>query len=255
MMKRRWIRISSLVGFFVLWEGICQLGLVNPLFLPAPSGVLLTFGKLLRTGELATHVSVSLYRALLGFALAAVIAVPHGILIAWFRTVEDTTNPLVELFRPIPAVALIPVAILWFGIGDLSKIMIIAFACYFPIILNTISGVRQMDVNLLKVARLFGANRVQTLTKIILPSALPSIMTGLRLGIAVALILLIVTEMIGARSGLGFMIIDAEYTFKTERMFAGIFTIGFIGFFLNELMVAVEQRLTKWKREITSVSF
>lgn len=255
MNKRKWIKISSLVGFFLLWEIICRLGLVNPLFLPAPSNVLLTLGKLLKSGELATHVSVSLYRALLGFLLAVVIAVPHGILIAWFRTVEDITNPLVELFRPIPAVALIPVAILWFGIGNVSKIVIIAFACYFPIILNTISGVRQVDVNLLKVAKLFGANRMQTLTKIILPSALPFIMTGLRLGIAVALILLIITEMIGARSGLGFMIIDAEYTFKTERMFAGIFTIGVIGFLLNEIMVRIERKLTKWKREITTVSF
>jgi ABC-type nitrate/sulfonate/bicarbonate transport system permease component len=255
MNKRKWIKISSLVGFFLLWEIICRLGLVNPLFLPAPSNVLLTLGKLLKSGELATHVSVSLYRALLGFLLAVVIAVPHGILIAWFRTVEDITNPLVELFRPIPAVALIPVAILWFGIGNVSKIVIIAFACYFPIILNTISGVREVDVNLLKVARLFGANRVQTLTKVILPSAFPSIMTGLRISMAVALILLIVTEMIGARSGLGFMIIDAEYTFKTERMFVGIFTIGVIGFLLNEIMVRIERKLTKWKRDITAVSF
>lgn len=251
----RLLRISSLVAFFLVWEAVCRLGLVNPLFLSPPSAVLLTTGKLLKSGELVTHTSVSLYRALMGFFLAAIIAVPHGILIAWFRTVEDATNPLVELFRPIPAVALIPVAILWFGIGDLSKIMIIAFACYFPIILNTISGVRQVDVNLLKVAKLFGANRMQTLTKIVLPSAFPSIMTGLRVGVAVALIMLIVTEMIGARAGLGFMIIDAEYTFKTERMFAGIFTIGLIGFFLNELMVAVESRLTRWRREITSVSF
>lgn len=263
MNKRRWIRISSLVGFFVLWEIISRAGLVDYLIgkplgfliLPAPSSVLLTFEKLIRSGELAAHVSISLYRALMGFFLGAIIAVPHGILIAWFRTVEDLTNPLVELFRPIPAVALIPVAILWFGIGNVSKIVIIAFACYFPIILNTISGVRQVDVNLLKVARLFGANRMQTLTKIILPSALPFIMTGLRLGLAVALILLIVTEMIGANSGLGVMIVEAEHTFKTEKMFVGIFTIGFIGFFLNEVMVLVERRMTRWKREMRSVSF
>ncbi|MBU2560573.1 ABC transporter permease, partial [archaeon] len=139
--------------------------------------------------------------------------------------------------------------------GDASKIMIIAFACYFPIVLNTVSGVREVDVNLLKVARLFGANRRQTLTKIILPSAFPAIMTGLRISMAVALILLIVTEMIGARSGLGFMIIDAQYTFKTDRMFAGILTIGVIGFLLNELMVWIEKRYTKWKREIRAVSF
>jgi|Deesub1362A_J573_1020465.scaffolds.fasta_scaffold00115_30 ABC-type nitrate/sulfonate/bicarbonate transport system permease component len=254
-MNRKVRKTFSLVGFFLVWEGICYFGLVNPIFLPAPSKIFLTIIKLLQSGELITHTTISLYRAILGFLLAAIIAVPHGILIAWFNTVEDLTNPLVELFRPIPAVALIPVAILWFGIGNLSKIMIIAFACYFPIILNTISGVRQVDVNLLKVAKLFGANRLQTLTKIVLPSAFPSIMTGLRLSLAVSLILLIVTEMIGARSGLGLMIIEAEYTFKTDKMFAGIFTIGFIGFFFNEIMVRVERRLTRWKREIQSISF
>lgn len=251
----RILQVSSLLAFFLIWEAVTRFGLVNPLFLSAPSAVLLTTLRLLESGELITHISVSLYRVLVGFLLGAIIAIPHGILIAWSRTAEDITNPLVELFRPIPAVALIPVAILWFGIGDVSKIMIIAFACYFPIILNTISGVREVDVNLLKVARLFGANRVQTLTKIILPSAFPSIMTGLRISVAVALILLIVTEMIGARSGLGFMIIDAEYTFKTERMYAGILTIGVIGFLLNELMVLIERRFTRWKREMRSVSF
>jgi ABC-type nitrate/sulfonate/bicarbonate transport system permease component len=251
----RTLKISSLILFFLVWEAATGGGLVNPLFLASPSAVLQTTLRLLLSGELITHISASLYRALAGFLIGAIIAIPHGILIAWSRTVEDATNPLVELFRPIPAVALIPVALLWFGIGDGSKIMVIAFACYFPIILNTISGVRAVDVNLLKVARLFGANRLQTLTKIILPSSFPFIMTGLRVGVAVALILLITTEMIGARSGLGFMIIDAQYTFKTERMFAGILTIGVIGFLLNELMVAIEKRFTKWKREISAVSF
>jgi NitT/TauT family transport system permease protein len=252
---RKLLRISSLLAFFLIWEAICRFGLVDPLFLSPPSTVLITTGKLIKSGELITHISASLYRAFLGFFLAAAIAIPHGILIAWFRVIEDITNPIVELFRPIPAAALIPVAILWLGIGNASKIVIIAFACYFPIILNTISGVRHVDVTLLKVAKLFGANRLQTLTKIVLPSAFPFIMTGLRISMAVALILLIITEMIGARSGLGFMIIDAEYTFKTERMFAGIFTIGFIGFTMNEVMVRIEKRATRWKREITSISF
>ncbi len=252
---RRFLRISSLLAFFLIWEVICRFGLVNPLFLSPPSTVLITTGKLIKSGELITHISTSLYRAFLGFFLAAAIAIPHGILIAWSKNIDDITSPIVELFRPIPAVALIPVAILWLGIGDASKIAIIAFACYFPIILNTISGVRQVDVTLLKVAKLFGANRLQTLTKIVLPSAFPFIMTGLRISMAVALILLIITEMIGARAGLGFMIIDAEYTFKTDRMFAGIFTIGFIGITLNEVMVRIEKRATRWKREIRSVSF
>ncbi|MFQ6051144.1 MAG: ABC transporter permease [Candidatus Hydrothermarchaeota archaeon] len=248
--RRYLLRIGSLLIFFFLWEVFCDLGLVSSLFLPAPSKVLLTFITLIMNGELITHVKVSLYRALSGFFIAAIIAIPHGILIALSRTVEDISNPIVELFRPIPAAALIPVAILWLGIENASKILIIAFACYFPILLNTISGVRHVDLNLVNVAKLFEASRLQIVTKIILPSATPFIITGLRLSLAVSLILLIVTEMIGARAGLGFLILDAEYAFQTEKMFAGIFTIGMIGFIFNEIMLAIERRTTRWRREI-----
>lgn len=248
--RRYLLRIGSLLIFFFLWEVFCDLGLVSSLFLPAPSKVLLTFITLIMNGELIAHVKVSLYRALSGFFIAAIIAIPHGILIALSRTVEDISNPIVELFRPIPAAALIPVAILWLGIENASKILIIAFACYFPILLNTISGVRHVDLNLVNVAKLFEASRLQIVTKIILPSATPFIITGLRLSLAVSLILLIVTEMIGARAGLGFLILDAEYAFQTEKMFAGIFTIGMIGFIFNEIMLAIERRTTRWRREI-----
>ncbi len=252
-MEGKTLRALSLVSFFVLWEGVSRAGLVHPLLLPSVSQVLLTILELLKSGELVRHTNASLYRAFLGFFIAAVIAVPHGILMAWFKFVEELSSPLVELFRPLPIAALIPVAILWFGIGDTSKIAIIAFGCYFPILLNTISGVQQVDVNLVKVAKLFGANRRQTLTKIVLPSAFPFIITGLRIAIAFALVLLVITEMIGANSGLGFMILDAEYAFRTEKMFAGIFTIGFIGLFLNEILTRLERRFTRWKREIGAV--
>ncbi|MFQ5888280.1 MAG: ABC transporter permease [Candidatus Hydrothermarchaeales archaeon] len=255
MIKGRVVRISSLVAFFLLWEVISRLGVVNPLLLPAPSSVVIALFALVKSGELMVHTSASLYRAFFGFLIAAIIAIPHGILMAWFRFFDDVSSPIIELFRPIPIAALIPVSILWFGIGNESKIAIIAFGCYFPILLNTISGVRNVDVALIKVARLFNANRRQTLSKIVLPSSLPSIMTGLRISIAFSLILLVITEMIGANSGLGFMILDAEYAFQTEKMFAGIFIIGFIGLILNEFTVRIERRLTRWKREITSVTF
>jgi NitT/TauT family transport system permease protein len=253
----RWksLRVLSLASFFLIWETICRLGLVNPLFLSSPSAILITILKLSMTGELFVHIWASLKRAFLGFFIGTAIAFPHGVLIAWFKSVEEISNPIVELFRPIPIAALIPVSILWFGIGDASKVAIIAFGCYFPVLLNTISGVESTDANHIKVAKLFGASRLQTLTKVILPSALPFIITGLRHALALSLILLVITEMIGARSGLGFLILDAEYTFKTERMFAGIVTIGLIGFALNEAVVRIEARLTRWRREIRAISF
>ncbi len=245
----RW-KFLPLFSFFLIWELICRFELVNPLFLVPPSIIIVTILKLSATGELFVHIWASLKRAFIGFFIGAAIAFPHGVLIAGSRSIEEVSNPLVELFRPVPIAALIPVSILWFGIGDASKVAIIAFGCYFPILLNTISGVRATDTNLIKVAKLFGASRLQTLTKVILPSALPSIIIGIRHAFALSLILLVITEMIGAQSGLGFLILDAEYTFKTERMFAGIVTIGFIGFAINEAVVRIENRLTRWKRDI-----
>lgn len=247
-------KFLSPFSFFLVWELICRFGLVNPLFLSPPSVIIATILELSKTGELFVHIWASLKRAFIGFFIGTAIALPHGVLIAWFKPVEEISNPIVELFRPIPIAALIPVSILWFGIGDASKVAIIAFGCYFPVLLNTISGVRSTDVNLIKVAKLFGASRLQTLTKVILPSSLPSIIVGIRHALALSLILLVITEMIGARSGLGFLILDAEYTFKTERMFAGIVTIGIVGFVLNEVVVRIENRLTRWKRDIRAFS-
>ncbi len=246
-------RIAPILVFFLLWEAIARSGVVHPLLLTPPSVVILTILKLISAGELLVHIRASLARALMGFLIGSAIAVPHGIAIAWFKHVEDASSPLIDLLRPIPIAALIPVFILWFGIGDTSKIAIIAYGCYFPAVLNTMAGVKNVDANLIKVAKLFGANRLQTLLKVILPAALPFILTGLRYSLSLSLILLVISEMIAAREGLGYLILDAEYTFKTEVMFAGIVTIGIIGFMLNEAMVKAEERLTRWKRGIRAI--
>lgn len=223
------------------------------MLLASPSAILLSMVKLLRTGELLIHIKASLIRALAGFLIGSAIAIPHGIIIAWFKRVEEASSPLIDLFRPVPIAALIPVFMLWFGIGDVSKIALIAYGCYFPAVLNTIAGVKNVDASLIKVAKLFGANRWQTLLKVVLPAATPFILTGLRYSLSLSLILLVISEMIAAREGLGYLILDAEYTFKTEAMFAGIVTIGIIGFLLNEIGMAIENRLTKWKRGIRAI--
>ncbi len=246
-------KIVPILFFFLLWEAIARSGVVHPLLLSPPSSVLLSIIKLLRTGELLVHTRASLARALIGFLIGSAIAIPHGVIIAWFKRVEDASSPLIDLFRPIPIAALIPVFMLWFGIGNASKIALIAYGCYFPAVLNTMAGVKNVDANLIKVAKLFGANRLQTLIKVVLPAALPFILTGLRYSLSLSLILLVISEMIAAREGLGYLILDAEYTFKTEVMFAGIMTIGIIGFLLNEAMVKIEERLTRWKRGIRAI--
>lgn len=246
-------KIIPIMVFFLVWEAIARSGAVHPLLLVPPSSVLFSIFKLLLNGELFRHTKASLMRALVGFVIGSSIAIPHGIIIAWFKRVEEASSPLIDLFRPVPIAALIPVFLLWFGIGEASKIALIAYGCYFPAVLNTIAGVKNVDANLIKVAKLFGANRLQILSKVVLPASLPFILTGLRYSLSVSLILLVISEMIAAREGLGYLILDAEYTFKTEVLFAGIVTIGIIGFMLNEAMVKAEEKLTRWKRGIRAI--
>ncbi|MEE9594923.1 MAG: ABC transporter permease, partial [Candidatus Hydrothermarchaeales archaeon] len=214
-------KIIPILAFFAVWEIIARSSIVHPLLLSPPTAVFQAILRLLATGELLVHTRASLSRALIGFAIGSAIAIPHGISIAWFKRVEEASSPLIDLFRPVPIAALIPVFMLWFGIGNASKIALIAYGCYFPTVLNTMAGVKNVDANLIKVAKLFGATRLQTLTKVVLPAAFPFILTGLRYSLSLSLILLVISEMIAAREGLGYLILDAEYTFKTEVMFAG----------------------------------
>lgn len=247
----RLIRTLPILAFFLVWELIVKLGFVEPYLLSPPSAVVVTLIRLLISGDMPKHVSYSLYRALGGFALAALIAIPLGIAMGWSRQADDLCSPLVELFRPLPAVALIPVAILWLGIGNTSKISLIAFACFFPILLNTISGVRGVDVTLVKVARSMGASNREVLRRVMFPGALPSILVGLRISLAVSLIVLIVMEMIGSAYGVGYFIYSSKLTFRTDEMYAGILAIGIIGFSLNEIMMRISRRLLVWRPEVT----
>lgn len=246
----RVIRVLPVLAFFLLWELVVRLGFVEPYLLSPPSAAVVTLLRLLVSGDMPRHISYSMYRALSGFALAALIAIPLGIAMGWSKLADDLASPLVELFRPIPSVALIPVAILWLGIGNTSKISLIAFACFFPILLNTISGVRGVDVTLVKVARSMGATNREVLRRVMFPGALPSILVGLRISLAVSLIVLIVMEMIGSAYGVGYFIYSSKLTFRTNEMYAGILVIGLIGFALNEIMMWVSKRLLVWMPEV-----
>ncbi len=246
----RLMRTLPVLAFFILWELVVRLGFVMPYLLSPPSAVITTLIGLLVSGDMPTHILYSLYRALGGFALAALIAIPLGIAMGWSKKADDLASPLIELFRPLPVVALIPVAILWLGIGNTSKIALIAFACFFPILLNTISGVRDVDVTLVKVARSMGAGNREVLRRVMFPGALPSILVGLRISLAVSLIVLVVMEMIGSAHGVGYFIYTSKLTFRTEEMYAGILAIGLIGYTLNEIMMIITRRLLVWRPEI-----
>lgn len=244
--------ISIIFIFFAFWELLPRIEIINPAFLPPFSKVALIWLELVVSGELFTHIFISLQRALSGFLLALFIAVPLGSAIGWYKEFARFIDPLIQMYRQIPAMALFPVFILFLGIGELSKAGIVLWVSVWPILLSTIGGVKCADPLLIKVARSMGADDLRLFTQVILPGALPSIMTGVRLSASSSIMILVAAEMIGAKSGLGFMIINAQYNFEIHKMYAAIITIAIIGLLANYSLLWLERKLTAWKEELVS---
>jgi ABC-type nitrate/sulfonate/bicarbonate transport system permease component len=239
-------RLASPLILLLSWELVSRLGLVNPLILPPPSKALADLWLLASTGELWRALYASLYRVVCGFALAAVAGIALGALMARVRIADDFLDPLVELLRPISPLAVFPLAMLWFGIGDLSKIFVIALAASFPVILNTYAGVRGIDANYFHASQSLGASRREIFTRVVLPGSLPQIFTGIRLAWGISLIVVIAAEMVGATVGIGYMLIEAQQTFRTERVFAGIIVIGLVGFLTDLGFRRLRRFLLPW---------
>ena len=255
---RRWRRPVALLGSAVqrgiavavllaVWETLPRLNLVDATFLPPLSQVLRAWWDLAASGQLAEHVEASLIRSLSGFGLAIAVAVPLGLFIGWYRPVAVLLNPLLELFRNTAALALLPVFVLILGLGETSKIAIVLYGCAWPILLNTISGLRTVDPLLLKAARSLGLGPLRLFQKVVLPAAVPTIFTGIRLAGAYSILILIAAELVGAKAGLGYLITYAQYNFDVPTMYAGIITISAIGLVINQLMVVLERRFSTWR--------
>ena len=234
------------LGFVLLWQliSVSDPGLAQTL--PPPSRVLAAGWRVLASGDLLAHIGASLVRVLGGFAMAALVAIPLGIGIALWEWVDDIADPVVELLRPIPPIAWIPLGILWFGIGDAQNMFIIFLGAFFPILLNTIAGVRRVDRTLVWGALTLGGRRAQIIREIVLPGALPLILTGLRIGLGVGWMALVAAELVAARSGLGFMIQSARYAFLTDRVILGMAVIGLLGLAMDRAMRGVQHRLAPW---------
>jgi NitT/TauT family transport system permease protein len=240
-------RSIAIAALLAVWETLPRLNLVDPTFLPPLSEVLVAWWRLLVTGQLTQHVEASLIRSLSGFGLAIVLAVPLGLLIGWYRPVATLLNPLLEVFRNTAALALLPVFVLILGLGETSKVAIILYGCAWPILLNTISGVRTVDPLLIKSARSFGLSPVRLFQKVILPAAVPTIFTGIRLAGAYSILILIAAELVGAKAGLGYLITYAQFNFDVPDMYAGIITISAIGLVINQLLIHLERRFSTWR--------
>jgi NitT/TauT family transport system permease protein len=237
----------AIVALLAVWETFPRLGLVDATFLPPLSQVLKAWWALAASGQLAQHVEASLVRSLSGFVLAIAVAVPLGLLIGWYRPVATLLTPVLELFRNTAALALLPVFVLILGLGETSKIAIILYGCAWPILLNTVSGVRTVDPLLVKSARSLGLSPLRLFGKVILPAAVPTIFTGIRLAGAYSILILIAAELVGAKAGLGYLITYAQFNFDVPDMYAGIITISAIGLVINQLLVALERRFSTWR--------
>ncbi len=237
----------AVAALLAAWELAPRTGLVDPTFLSPFSEVLRALAELAGNGQLAEHVQASLTRSLVGFALAVAFAVPLGVLIGWYQPVSDLLTPLVQLFLNTAALALLPVFVLILGIGETSKISIVAYACCWPILLNTITAVRGVDPTLLKLARSLDLPPVRLFATVILPGSLPTIFTGIRLAGAAAIVVVVAAEMVGAKAGLGYLINASQYNFAIPQMYAGIVAISVIGVAFNQLLLTVERRFTSWR--------
>jgi ABC-type nitrate/sulfonate/bicarbonate transport system permease component len=243
-------KVLSPLGILVLWELASRWSWVDPLIVPPPSVVFVELGQLIWSGALLVDLAASLRRIVIGFVIAVFISVLIGSLMARFRIFEDIFDPLVELIRPVSPLAIFPLALLWFGIGDASKVFLIALACSFPVVLNTYAGVRGIDLALIRVARSLGATPWEILSRVVLPGSLPQIFTGVRVAWGIALIVIIASEMIGGVAGLGYMVLTAQQTFRVERVFAGIIVIGVLGFLTDQCLRALRRWLLPWYQEV-----
>jgi NitT/TauT family transport system permease protein len=243
-------RTGAILAFIALWETAPRLGLVERAFLPPFTEVLRTAWLLLRNGQLESHIFASLTRSLTGFSVAILYAVPLGLAIGWFKRFADVLNPLLETFRNTAPLALLPVFLLLLGIGESSKIALVIYSCSWPILLNTISGVRNVDPLLIKSAKTMGLSSYELLRKVVLPASVPTIFVGIRLAGAYSLLVLVAAEMVGAKAGLGYLIIYSQYNFQIPHMYVGILTTTVIGLTFTQLLMWVERRFTSWKAPV-----
>lgn len=244
------LRNTLAIALFLLaWELAPRLDLINRTFLPPFSEVIVKGWEYALTGQLWPQVWVSLQRALGGFGLGVVIAVPLGLLLGYFRKLDAYLNPLLQLLRQTNPVSLFPAFILFFGIGYLTNVAIIFWVVVWPILLSTVTGVQQADPALVKYGRTVGLGPLALFRKIILPSALPSIITGMRLAATYSFLMLVVSEMVGASSGLGYLIVNAQYLMSIHLLYVGVIVLALLGIAANWALVALERRLTGWKQD------
>src|SRR5712692_2046656 len=242
-----WIGTLAVVVFMLAWHGVASARLVSKLFLPGPVDAVEAFGDLVKGGELAQDLAVSAQEFSIGYLLASFTAIPLGLLLGWYPRVRYALDPFVTFLYATPRIVLLPLFIIWLGIGVESKIAVIFLGAFFAILINTTAGVRSLDTHLIRVAHSFGAGDFQIFRNIALPGSVPFILTGLRLGIGHALIGVVVGELVAAQHGVGRMMAIAGATFQSSKVFAGLFFIAAAGMLLTYALQRLERHFDAWR--------
>lgn len=254
--RRLWNRpgvpgLVAVLGLLGLWWGVTAAGWIAPLFLPPPAAVgaklVQVAGRGFMDATLLEHAGASLARVALALLLALATAIPLGLWIGLSRSARGLLDPLIEFYRPVPPLAYLPLIVIWFGIGELSKVLLIALAIFAPVVIATSTGVRAVDETRLRAARAFGATPRQLLRHVVLPGALPHILTGARVGLGVGWSTLVAAELVAATRGLGFMVQSAAQFLSTDIVVLGIFSIALIAFALELALRALQRRLVPWE--------
>ena len=241
------IGVTSVTLFLIVWQAVAFARVLPPLFLPGPLDIVEAFRVLFSQGGIWNDIWVSTQEVVYGFALAVVVGLPLGLLMGWYRRFAYALEPFISFFYSAPRIALLPLLIIWLGIGIWSKIAVIFLGAFFPIVINTVTGVRNLDASLIKAARSFGASDAQIFRTLALPGSVPFILAGLRLGVGHALIGVVAGELLAAQAGVGLMMAKAGATFQTSKVFAGLIIIAGTGILITAMLQRIERRFQAWK--------
>ena len=248
-MKTVLLRYLPLLLLAIAWEAAARLELVSSSALPPLSDVIKSWYELLRDGDLSANTGASLYRGAMGLLLAIVAGTALGIGMAWWKPMNVLLSPLVEMFYPLPKSALIPVTVIWLGFGDGSKILLIFLGCMLPVTIGAFNGARSSEQTLVWSARSMGANRLRMLWDVVLPSALPELLNGIRTALALSFILLVSSELIVAREGLGYLIGFLGANGSYDAMYAVVLTVAFLGFAADRGYQMIMNRMLQWREQ------
>ena len=239
---RRLLMGTISIGFALLLWHLSVGTLFNPALVPTPEQTLSKAWRMMLTGELFMHIAVSMRRVLVGYVVGCVVGIAVGALIGRVRIVRELADPMLELIRPISPVAIVPLAMLWFGIGELSKFFVIIYATVIIVLLNTAAGVSRTPATRIRAARCLGASEYEVFVKIILPSAVPYVLTGMRVALGFSFMGIVAAELIGASEGLGFLIMNSQMLLQTDQLFVGLLSLGIVGLIVDRIFRAVLAR-------------